>query len=68
MRSNGIGDLFGGNPQMVRDEKARTDFFLDHLTVGSPSRDDVIEWLDVDRMGKSLHQYALGQTDLDQTA
>lgn len=56
-------DLFGGNPQMVRDEKARTDFFLDHLTVGSPSRDDVIEWLDVDRMGKSLHQYALGQTD-----
>ena len=28
-------DLFGGNPQMVRDEKARTDFFLDHPTVGS---------------------------------
>ena len=56
-------DLFGGNPRMVRDEKARTDFFLDHLDVGSPTRDDVTRHLDVDRMGKSLRHYALGQVD-----
>ncbi len=56
-------DLFGGHPVMVRDEKARTDFFVDHLTVGSPTRDDVTRHLDVDRMGKSLRTYALGQTD-----
>ena len=56
-------DLFGGNPAMVRDEKARTDFFLDHLTVGSASREDVSHYFDVDRMSKSLRQYALGQTD-----
>jgi hypothetical protein len=56
-------DLFGGNPRMVRDEKARTDFFLDHLTVGSPTQDDVTRILDVDRMGKSLRHYALGQVE-----
>ena len=56
-------DLFGGNPQMVRDEKARTDFFVDHPIVGSATRDDVTRLLDVDRMGASLRQYALGQTD-----
>jgi len=55
-------DLFGGNPVMVRDEKARTDFFLDHLAVGSPSREDVTRYLDVDRMSASLRTYALGQT------
>lgn len=56
-------DLFGGNPRMVRDEKARTDFFLDHLSVGSPTRDDVTRYMDVDRMGRSLRHYALGQVD-----
>ena len=56
-------DLFGGNPRMVRDEKARTDFFLDHLTVGSPTRDDIRRLMDVDRMGKSLRHYALGQVE-----
>lgn len=56
-------DLFGGNPRMIRDEKARTDFFLDHLSVGSPTRDDVVRLMDVDRMGKSLRHYALGQVD-----
>jgi len=56
-------DLFGGNPQMVRDEKARTDFFLDHLSVGSPTRDDVVRLMDVDRMGTSLRHYALGQVE-----
>ena len=56
-------DLFGGHPVMTRDEKARTDFFLDHLEVGSASRDDVVRLMDVDRMGTSLRQYALGQTD-----
>ena len=56
-------DLFGGNPRMVRDEKARTDFFLDHLSVGSPTRDDVRRLLDVDRMSNSLRHYALGQVD-----
>jgi len=56
-------DLFGGNPRMVRDEKARTDFFTDHLTVGSPSADDVREFMDVDAMGTSLRRYALGQVE-----
>jgi hypothetical protein len=56
-------DLFGGNPRMIRDEKARTDFFLDHLTVGSPTRDDVTRLMDVDRMSNSLRHYALGQVD-----
>jgi hypothetical protein len=56
-------DIFGGNPQMVRDEKARTDFFLDDLSVGSPTRDDIVRLFDVDRMGSSLRRYALGQTD-----
>jgi hypothetical protein len=56
-------DLFGGNPRMVRDEKARTDFFLDHLTVGSASREDITHYFDIERMSKSLRQYALGQTD-----
>ena len=56
-------DLFGGNPLMIRDEKARTDFFLDHLTVGSPTRDDIVRLLDVDRMSNSLRHYALGQVE-----
>jgi hypothetical protein len=56
-------DLFGGNPVMARDEKARTDFFLDHLSVGSATREDVVRLLDVDAMSPSLRQYALGQTD-----
>ena len=56
-------DLFGLNPRMVRDEKARTDFFLEHPTTGSPSRDDITRLMDVDRMGTSLRGYALGQTD-----
>jgi hypothetical protein len=56
-------DLFGGNPRMLRDEKARTDFFLDHLTVGSPTTDDVVRLMDVDKMGTSLRHYALGQVD-----
>lgn len=56
-------DLFGGNPRMVRDEKARTDFFLDDLTLGSPTHEDVVRLLDVDRMGTSLRRYALGQIE-----
>ncbi len=56
-------DLFGGNPVMVRDEKARTDFFLDHLSVGSPTTDDIRRYLDVDSMTGSLRHYALGQVE-----
>jgi hypothetical protein len=58
-------DLFGGNPQMVRDEKARTDFFLDGFEGLWPTREDVRRWMDVDRMSKSLRTYALGQVDRD---
>ncbi len=56
-------DLFGGNPVMVRDEKARTDFFLDHLSTGSPTTDDIRRYLDVDGMTGSLRHYALGQVE-----
>lgn len=56
-------DLFGGNPVMVRDEKARTDFFLDHLRVGSPTHEDVTRLMDVEAMSPSLRHYALGQVE-----
>jgi hypothetical protein len=56
-------DLFGGNPQMTRDEKARTDFFLDAIDVGSATPDDIVSLMDVERMGTSLRRYAIGQTD-----
>jgi hypothetical protein len=56
-------DLFGGSPVQVRDEKARTDFFVDHELVGSATPDDVMSYLDVERMGKSLRHYATHQTD-----
>jgi hypothetical protein len=55
-------DLFGGNPVMVRDEKSRTDFFLDHLTVGSPSAEDINRYIDLDRLKGSHHDYAITQT------
>jgi hypothetical protein len=55
-------DLFGGNPVMVRDEKSRTDFVLDHLTVGSPSAEDINRYIDLDRLKGSHHDYAITQT------
>jgi hypothetical protein len=58
-------DLFGGSPVVVKDEKARTDFFLDHDRVGSASQGDIRALLDVDAMGGSLREYALHQTDRD---
>jgi hypothetical protein len=56
-------DLFGDNPRMIRDEKARTDFFVEHLTVGSPTVEDVRRVMDVDSMSHSLRTYALGQVE-----
>lgn len=51
-------DLFGGRPIQIRDEKCRSDFFLDHLVVGSPTRDDIAEYLKVEEMHKTLRHYA----------
>lgn len=56
-------DLFGGSPVQVRDEKARTDFFVEHPIVGSPTPEDISSYLDLDRMGKSLRHYASHQAD-----
>lgn len=56
-------DLFGGAPKIVKDEKSRTDFLVDHATVGSPDAETIAEWMDVDRMGKSLRAYSIWQTD-----
>lgn len=58
-------DIFGGNPQMVRDEKSRSDFFLDHLTVGSPDEDDIGRYMDIDRLTGSHRDYALAQRTRD---
>jgi hypothetical protein len=56
-------DLFGGAPEMIRDEKSRTDFLLDHLTVGSATRQDILRYMDVDAMKNTQRHYALSQTD-----
>lgn len=56
-------DLFGGHPQVVKNEKSRTDFLVDDLTTGSASPEDVATIMDVDRMGKSLRAYSVDQTD-----
>lgn len=61
-------DLFGGNPEMVRDEKSRSDFFLDHLVVGSPTEEDVRRYIDVDRLPGSHRDYAVTQTTRDTLA
>jgi hypothetical protein len=58
-------DLFGGNPVMTRDEKSRTDFFLDHLVVGSPTVEDVNRYVDLDRLVGSHRHYAMTQTTRD---
>jgi hypothetical protein len=61
-------DLFGGNPVMTRDEKARADFFLDHLVVGSPAPADVDRYIDLGRLKGSHHDYAVTQTTRDTLA
>jgi hypothetical protein len=61
-------DLFGANPQMVRDEKSRTDFLLDHLVMGSPTPEDVNRYVDLDRLKGSHRDYAITQTTRDTLA
>ena len=56
-------DLFGGRPTLVQDEKCRTDFLVDHLSIGSLSEAEVAGVLDLERMGKSLRHYAAHQID-----
>ncbi|MFI5262078.1 MAG: hypothetical protein ACHQZR_05955 [Candidatus Limnocylindrales bacterium] len=58
-------DLFGGHPVMTRDEKSRADFILDHLTVGSPTTEQLDRYIDLDRLTGSHHDYALAQATRD---
>lgn len=58
-------DLFGGNPIMVRDEKSRTDFHLEHPLVGSPTPEDAARYIDLDRLKGSHRHYATTQTTRD---
>jgi hypothetical protein len=58
-------DLFGGRPTIVKNEKSRTDFMVEHEQVGSPTADDIDRMFDLDRMSKSLRAYAIQQTERD---
>jgi hypothetical protein len=53
---------------LTRDEKARADFFLDHLVVGSPAPADVDRYIDLGRLKGSHHDYAVTQTTRDTLA
>jgi hypothetical protein len=60
------------NPEMfgpveyIKDEKSRSDFFVDHPAVGSPSRMDMMRYVSVDRINNSSHRYyQFCQTDRD---
>jgi hypothetical protein len=57
-------DLFGGEVQYVKDEKSRSDFFVDHASVGSPTRADVLRHVAVERVkSSSQRHYLFCQTD-----
>jgi hypothetical protein len=57
-------DLFGGQVEYIKDEKSRSDFFVDHATVGSPTRADVLRHVAVERVkSPSQRHYLFCQTD-----
>jgi hypothetical protein len=61
-------DLFGGRPTIVKNEKSRTDFLVDHDRTGSPTAEDVERLFDLDAMSKSLRAYTIQQTERDTLA
>lgn len=57
-------DLFGNQFQYIKDEKSRSDFFVDHPLVGSPTRADILRYVDVERVkSASQRHYLFCQTD-----
>lgn len=58
-------DLFGGSGELIRDEKSRTDFLVDHADFGSPTEDDLRRVLAVEAMGRVQQAHTLSQATRD---
>lgn len=54
-------DIFGGKPEVIKNEKSRSDFFIDTLEGKTPSYEDITSVLDLDRMSKFQKIYAVDQ-------
>jgi hypothetical protein len=50
-------DLFGDNVDYIKDEKSRSDFFVDHAAVGSPTHAEMMRYVAVERIGSATHRY-----------
>jgi hypothetical protein len=57
-------EFFGADVDYIKDEKSRTDFFVDHPYVGSPSAVDMTNYVSVEKINNKSHRYyQLCQTD-----
>jgi hypothetical protein len=50
-------DMFGGEIVYIKDEKSRSDFFVDHAMVGSPTRAQMMRWIAVENIRPHVHRY-----------
>jgi hypothetical protein len=50
-------DMFGGRIEYIKDEKSRSDFFVDHAAVGSPGPVDMMRYVAVERINNASHRY-----------
>jgi hypothetical protein len=54
-------DIFGGSPEIIQDEKSRSDFFIDSLEGKQPSYEDIASVFKLEEMSQIQRIYAIDQ-------